>query len=66
MNWIKKGDQIINLELVSEIYKHYDKKYLIKFKLSDCNTSLFFNDEETRDKIFDQIRTKISPFDLDI
>jgi len=66
MNWIKFADQLINLELVSEIYKSYDKKPMIKFKLSDSNTSLSFNDKETRDKVFDIIQIKIDPFVLDI
>jgi len=66
MSWIKKGETIINLELVSEIYKHFDGKFCIKFKLSDSNTSLYFKDEQTRDEIFGLIRSKLNPIELDI
>jgi len=66
MNWIKKNDQIINLELVSEVYKHFDGKHYIKFKLSDSITSLYFKDKESRDIKFEEIQTLLKPFLLDI
>ena len=66
MSWIKKGDQIINLELVSEIYKQFDRKYLIKFKLSDSMTTFFFANEEIRDNVFNEIQEKLDMYDLDI
>ena len=66
MNWIIKNDQIINLDLVSEIYKYFDGKFYIKFKLSDSNTSLFFENAKTRDAAFNKIQEKLSPHDVDI
>jgi len=66
MTWIIKGDQIIHLELVSEIYKHFDRKHYIKFKLSDSITSLVFENEEKRDLAFVLIQSKLDPIKIDI
>ena len=65
--WIKYNNQIINLELVSEISKNYDgKHHFIKFQLSDIRTSFSFKDEKTRDEVFNKIQTNLSVLELDI
>ena len=58
-NFIRYKDEIINLDLVAIINKsHYDNKYNITFfGASDDEeiTCLRFDDEEIRDKTFDDI-----------
>ena len=66
MNWLKHKKQLINLDLVSEIYPYFDKKPMIKFQLNNSTTSISFETNLERDIIIAEIRKIIKPLDLDI